>query len=444
MQTRELRLNIYQKFMQTMGFLFDSRIKGTDGDFCSLFEDERPSSPINKPVVWVHAASAGELEGLESLAIALANRGYLIQLTVFSVSGKNAYLKLRKKLRELNAWYRGGLSPFEGGWSEAFEKGLYQCIVTAKYEAWPDFWANASLHEVSVFILGAQKRPSIILADWVTRIVLGVRRPHLVLAAYSEKDARALKSLDWEKSDIIAVRDPRWDKIFESVDGAIPSRAESILKWAQSVGFSRPWGMIGNSWTADFKALPSLAAFEFMGKTLWVIPHEVDGKELLEQERYLKFRGWEVLRLSKLNIGEHPATRGAVMQTSREATQAPGENRNFCILVDEVGVLRSLYVQADFVYVGGGFGKGIHSVMEPVIGGASIIAGPRGASRFVEVEQLLASGDLHLVSSDRQLVETVLSIKERGEVAGEREAKKAAHKLRQGGTIDVLSALFRT
>jgi len=46
------------------------------------------------------------------------------------------------------------------------------------------------------------------------------------------------------------------------------------------------------------------------------------------------------------------------------------------IMVDAVGILADLYAYAKLAYVGGGFGPGVHSVIEPAVYGCAISFGP--------------------------------------------------------------------
>ncbi len=66
------------------------------------------------------------------------------------------------------------------------------------------------------------------------------------------------------------------------------------------------------------------------------------------------------------------------------------------LIVDKVGILTQLYVLADIAYVGGGFGAGVHSVLEPAVYGVPIITGPR-IERSDEAVRLLETGGLFYV-----------------------------------------------
>ena len=63
------------------------------------------------------------------------------------------------------------------------------------------------------------------------------------------------------------------------------------------------------------------------------------------------------------------------------------------IIVDSMGQLTSIYTLADLAVVGGGFGKGIHNILEPAANGVTVGTGPN-ISRFREVDNLLTDGVL--------------------------------------------------
>ena len=63
------------------------------------------------------------------------------------------------------------------------------------------------------------------------------------------------------------------------------------------------------------------------------------------------------------------------------------------IIVDSMGQLTSIYPLADLAVVGGGFGKGIHNILEPAANGVTVVTGPN-ISRFREADDLLTDGVL--------------------------------------------------
>ena len=58
------------------------------------------------------------------------------------------------------------------------------------------------------------------------------------------------------------------------------------------------------------------------------------------------------------------------------------------LVVDVVGVLFNLYSFATVAWVGGGFGTGLHNILEPAAWGVPVIFGPKTA-KFPEAEQMV-------------------------------------------------------
>jgi 3-deoxy-D-manno-octulosonic-acid transferase len=61
-----------------------------------------------------------------------------------------------------------------------------------------------------------------------------------------------------------------------------------------------------------------------------------------------------------------------------------------CLIIDGYGLLSSIYHYATVTYVGGGFGVGIHNVLEAAVWGNPVIFGPNN-KHFQEAQGLLMS-----------------------------------------------------
>ena len=125
--------------------------------------------------------------------------------------------------------------------------------------------------------------------------------------------------------------------------------------------------------------------------------------------------------LSKLNLKTVRYT-----QTTPEAVAEAQ-----CLIIDCFGLLSSIYHYGEVAYVGGGFGVGIHNVLEAAVWNVPVLFGPNN-KRFQEAQELLASGggieisdydtfasQMQRFISDRQL------LKECGSKAGEYVKGKA-------------------
>src|SRR5690606_36838947 len=74
------------------------------------------------------------------------------------------------------------------------------------------------------------------------------------------------------------------------------------------------------------------------------------------------------------------------------------------LLIDNIGMLSSLYQYAEYAYVGGAFGKGLHNILEPATFGLPVFFGPR-YEKFQEAKDLVKMGSAFPVSTPEDLKE---------------------------------------
>ena len=59
-----------------------------------------------------------------------------------------------------------------------------------------------------------------------------------------------------------------------------------------------------------------------------------------------------------------------------------------CLIIDCIGLLSSIYRYGNMAYIGGGFGVGIHNILEAAVYGIPVVFGPN-YSRFREAVQII-------------------------------------------------------
>ena len=59
------------------------------------------------------------------------------------------------------------------------------------------------------------------------------------------------------------------------------------------------------------------------------------------------------------------------------------------LIIDSIGLLSKIYYYADIAYVGGGFGTGLHNILEPATFSVPIIIGP-DYEKFNEAKDLVS------------------------------------------------------
>ena len=76
------------------------------------------------------------------------------------------------------------------------------------------------------------------------------------------------------------------------------------------------------------------------------------------------------------------------------------------LIIDSVGLLSSLYRYGNIAYIGGGFGVGIHNILEAATFGLPVIFGPN-YKRFKEAVDLINEGGAFAISNSGDLLQTL-------------------------------------
>ena len=84
-------------------------------------------------------------------------------------------------------------------------------------------------------------------------------------------------------------------------------------------------------------------------------------------------------------------------------SEAGQENLPECqvLIIDNIGMLSSLYRYGQIAYIGGGFGAGIHNILEPAANGLPVIFGPN-YRRFREAIDLIREGGAFAVKNQEE------------------------------------------
>jgi hypothetical protein len=169
------------------------------------------------------------------------------------------------------------------------------------------------------------------------RVVLSQFR---AILAVSEDDAGRFRRLCGPGTEIVAVGDTRFDRVWAR-SREYPPATHDVFSPSEG-----PILVLGSTWPSDdVHLLPVMARLLDERPALRVIwvPHEPEAAHLAALERALGRSGITGIRGSA-------HTRG---------------NRERVVIVDRVGILAHVYGGATVAYVGGSFGPGVHNVMEP-------------------------------------------------------------------------------
>jgi len=231
-----------------------------------------------------------------------------------------------------------------------------------------------------------------------------------MICAVGEEDRRAFESLV-PNVPVEVCGDSRFDRVIGRAAGS-PSLDGPV--WSAVRGHALVV-VAGSTWPADEEMLSVLSADERIAVV--VVPHEPTPEHVESARR---------------------AFPGARTYSELEGMPT-AEVRS--VILDRTGMLAGLYRLADIAYVGGGFGAGVHSVLEPAVFGIPVACGPR-IERSRDAEAMRRAGSLQVVERSSDLLAFVSSLAEDPERRRRLGEATYSFVLERSGAVErILSAL---
>ncbi|MCS7296924.1 MAG: glycosyltransferase N-terminal domain-containing protein [Bacteroidia bacterium] len=310
-----------------------------------------PPSP-GRPLLWLHCASVGEFEQgrpvLEYILQKLPYRPYVV-ITFFSVSGWERY-RQSYPIGDCISPLPIDLPWVMRRWIRALQP---KAVFFVKYDLWPNLLHELQAANCPAYLLAAHVEPLRGLRWWWKKQLF----PYLRWIFVQTQGDLVKLSLAGFRSATVA-GDSRLARVRQVAENWLP--VSGIQEWIQNHFCI----IAGSVWEEDVRFLAR--SYEFLrGQNLrWIlVPHEVSPKSI---EMIHKL--WPVRCIQY----SHPHW----------------EEKRDTLILDKVGLLAYLYAYADAVWIGGGFRKGIHNILEAIIYKKAVFFGPKHAD-FSEANELI-------------------------------------------------------
>ena len=312
------------------------------------FSKERP--------VWFHFASLGEFEqGRPVLEELKKNHpDTKIVVTFFSPSG----YEIRKNYILADGVFYLPLDTRKNA-AEFIRTVQPRMAIFTKYEFWYHYFKSLQDAGIPLIIISGIFRPDQAFFKWYGgfyRRILGFVTTFFV---QNEQSVKLLKQLGLENVELSG--DTRFDRVAENV------LAPKQLPLIEAFCGSSPVFIAGSTWLPDEMLLKDLFQ-QFPEWKFIVAPHETNAAHIQEIIKLLPL----AVRYTQLNSG----LSGVDQQV---------------LIIDNIGILSSVYQYGKVAYIGGGFGTGIHNTLEAAAFGLPVIIGPK-YDKFQEAKDLLALG----------------------------------------------------
>jgi 3-deoxy-D-manno-octulosonic-acid transferase len=342
----------------------------------SALADFRAAHP--GPLTWFHVASLGEYEQAKPVIAALKAKepNTWIVVSFFSPSGYEP----TSQRPQAGVDYITYLSLDRKSWAEHFVRILHPSrSIFVKYDLWYHHLQALKKRAIPMYLIAASFRPDQTYFAWYGNFFRKMLAQMDWIFTQNEASIQLLSSISISKASLTG--DTRFDRV--AATAAHPLDFAAIKNWIQG----RPTLVIGSAWEEDMNLLIPL--IQSKPDWLWIIaPHAIDA----------------------VVIDRWATTLGI---PSQKYSQWKEEQSHRILFIDNIGMLSSLYQFAHIAYVGGGFGRGLHNILEPLGFGAPVIFGkPRRSSKFPEAVQSQVEGCGFAVVNEQELQEVVAKLEQ--------------------------------
>lgn len=348
-----LLVRVASMFNEKAKFFVDGRL----GWYDKLKQQIDP----NARYIWFHVASLGEFEQGRPIMerIKQEHPDYKILLTFFSPSG----YEIRKNYNGADIICYLPMDTVSNA-CKFVDLCKPQMTVFVKYEYWINYLHELKSRNIPTYMVSAIFLPTQAFFKWYGgwyRKVLGTFK-HLFVQ--DEQSVNLLASIG--VTNATACGDTRFDRVL-----AIAQNAKDLPICEAFKRGEQPILIAGSSWPKD----EDLLAEYFNQKEYRIIiaPHETDEGHVQEIMGKLKRK---CVRYTK-----------ATAETAAEAD---------VLIIDCIGILSSIYKYGELAYIGGGFGVGIHNILEPAVYGMPVVFGPNYHKFREAVEMEKAGGAFHI------------------------------------------------
>ncbi len=378
-------LSPFLSFVLYLISFFNSKVKDNLYHYRQSCQDAAEKLKNNhKSVLLFHAASSGEFEQIQPILKRIDRNKYFIIQTCTSptlYNNKNQY----KQYIDVMCY-----QPFDSiiGSSKYFFKTLNPDLyIITRHDLWPKHIYTAYALNIKIFFINANVHKRSI---WMHSLVLPLSKflfsKIYFIAAPSSDIKNNLDKISMQLQTEL-IPDTRYDQIkdrYEKSMDAPPLLAKKYLKTSNII--------FGSIDTEDFHFIAKALSHAYPQGSqtlkkdniqLLLVPHEPNATMIKLITEKLKSLNFDYTLLTN--------------------DQSLDFNDATVLIVDKVGILAELYKYAKLAYVGGGFTRGVHSVIEPAIYDCIISYGPN-IEMLAEAKELVNQKISHLISNINDLV----------------------------------------
>ena len=359
---------ISEKLILFFGIFFGQKTKYFVQGQREAFKKLSHCIQIDKKKVWFHVSSLGEYEQALPIIEKIKKHypDYQLILTFFSPSG---YEVIKKHTTVDCISYL----PWDTLKNVRKFLDLIQpkLVFFVKYDFWPNYLYELKKRNIPVYLIAGLFRANHSFFKpynaWLKKSLSAFH--HFFVQDVNSKNVLIKQGF----SSVTVTGDTRFDRVYQL------AQISNDLEFIEHFKQNQPLLVAGSTWKTDENILIPIINENNNFKTV-IAPHNISDNHIKSITKQIKK---PYILFTEINENK--------------------DLSNFEVLIiNQIGLLKTIYRYADVVYIGNGFGKSIHNIQEPAVYGVPIITGPN-IDKFNEAVDLNKLGGLTVVHNEEEL-----------------------------------------
>lgn len=366
---------LYDIAINIVGFIlkilavFNKKIKLFVNGRKNVFHKLKLHFGDNENVIWFHCASLGEFEQgrpiIEKLKVQYPV--YKILVTFFSPSG----YEIRKDYAFAEAVSYLPLDT-KRNTRKFIEIVNPKIAVFVKYEFWPNILIELKAKKIETILVSGIFRKDQAFFKWYGGWMKNSLQAFNHFFVQDESSKILLNKIGFK--NITVSGDTRFDRVYEI------TQQDNYLEFIEKFTTDKQTLVAGSTWPKDEELLTNYINIHASESEKYIIaPHNINLKEIEELKKSITKKTILFSEMHKENIMDAQV-----------------------LIIDSIGILTKVYSYATIAYVGGGFGTGIHNILEPATFGIPIFIGPNH-QKFNEAKELIDIDACQVINNASEL-----------------------------------------
>ena len=310
----------------------------------------------DQKVIWIHVASVGEFEQAKPIIDSLKIK-YEIKILVSYFSSSTESAVSNYKNVDFHFYM---LSDKEDQMKLLFDLLNPKVLIIIKYEFWRNLILQAKLNSVPIVSVSSVFRKNQVYF-YPIKFFKNILKNISLFLVQDENSMELLKKIKIKEIKVIG--DSRYDRVLKIFKKSI--EIEGIEEFTNKKNTI----VIGSAWKSDIEKIKNEIIRDLTDTKYIIAPHNINSDEI----EYLE---------------------NTFINDTIKFSELPQKNvRKRILIIDNIGMLSSIYKYGKIAFIGGGFRGALHNTLEAAVWNLPVIYGNHKNNRkFIEVDKIEKEG----------------------------------------------------